>query len=126
MSTFFDIHFFDGRENALAVGLDGRIAVTEDGGKNWEFEANNVREYTDPFYAATVLPNGERWVVGSSGQVVTAKPGATFQRGDLGSAINAWLRRIRFYDAKHGWIIGGFGLIMNTDDGGATWIRRIG
>ncbi len=126
LPTFFDVHFSEDRQKAMAVGLDGRIAVTNDGGENWSFESNNVHEYTDPFYAATALPSGERWVVGSSGQVVRSKPGGTFEKGDLGSAINVWLRRVRFYDGKRGWIVGGFGLIMNTDDGGESWFRRIG
>jgi photosystem II stability/assembly factor-like uncharacterized protein len=53
--------------------------------------------------------------------------GEPFARGDLGSRVNNWMRRIRFLDGdKYGWLVGGFGLIMNTDDGGKTWYRRIG
>ncbi len=125
LPTLFDIEFADAKRG-IAVGLDGRIAVTEDGGEDWNFVPSNVEEYIDPFYAATILPNGRRWVVGASGQVVVADDGQSFSRGDLGSAVNSWIRRVRFADDNHGWIVGGFGLIMSTEDGGKTWYRRIG
>ncbi len=125
LPTLFDIEFRDANRG-IACGLDGRIAVTNDGGKDWNFVPSNVPEFVDPFYSAAILPNGTRWVVGASGQVVTAGPGQPFRRGDLGSAVYNWMRRIRFYDDNIGWLVGGFGLVMNTDDGGKTWYRRIG
>ncbi len=124
LPTFFDIDF-DG-DTGVVAGLDGRIAVSSDGGETWKFSPNNVDQYIDPMYSAEIQPNGIRWVVGSSGQVVTAGPTGAFARGSLGSAISSWLRRIVFLDDKHGWVVGGFGLIMNTDDGGKTWYRRFG
>jgi len=125
LPTFFDVEFAD-RNNGIVAGLDGRIAVTTDGGKDWNFVPNNVEDYIDPFYSATILPNGERWVVGASGQVVMSKPGGAFAQGDLGTSVNNWLRRVRFYDDKVGWIVGGFGFVMMTEDGGETWFRRFG
>ena len=126
LPTLFDVEFVSD-QHGIAAGLDGRIAETTDGGQNWDFRPNNVDDYVDPFYSATILPDGTRWVVGASGQVVKAGAGEPFARGDLGSRVNNWIRRVRFHDdGKHGWLVGGFGLIMNTDDGGKTWYRRIG
>ena len=125
LPTLFDIEFIND-QHGIAAGLDGRIAETTDGGQNWDFRPNNVGDYVDPFYSATILGDGTRWVVGASGQVVKRAEGEPFARGDLGSRVNNWIRRVRFYDDKHGWLVGGFGLIMNTDDGGKTWYRRIG
>jgi photosystem II stability/assembly factor-like uncharacterized protein len=125
LPTFFDVEFQDS-QHGIACGLDGRIATTEDGGTDWNFVQSNVAEYIDPFYSASILPNGVRWVVGSSGQAVMAQPGGKFAKGNLGSEIYSWLRRIRFLDDKTGWLVGGFGLVMSTDDGGKTWYRRIG
>jgi len=125
LPTLFDIEFANDK-HGIAVGLDGRIAETTDGGQDWNFQANNVADYIDPFYSATILGDGTRWVVGASGQVVKGGPGEQFARGDLGSKVNNWIRRVRFVDDQHGWLVGGFGLIMNTDDGGKTWYRRIG
>lgn len=125
LPTLFDIEFVD-EQHGIAAGLDGRIAQTSDGGKDWSFTSSHVEEFVDPFYSATILPDGTRWAVGASGQVVRADKGQDFSRGDLGSRVNNWIRRVRFKDDKHGWLVGGFGLIMSTDDGGKTWYRRIG
>jgi photosystem II stability/assembly factor-like uncharacterized protein len=125
LPTMFDVEFADAN-NGMIAGLDGRIAVTNDGGKDWNFVPSNVPEFIDPFYAGVILPNGKRWVVGASGQVVTADAGGEFRKGDLGSRVTTWMRRIRFHDSDHGWLVGGFGLIMYTDDGGETWYRRLG
>ena len=125
LPTFFDVEFRDS-QHGIACGLDGRIATTDDGGNDWNFVQSNVAEFIDPFYSATILPNGIKWVVGSSGQVVVAQPGGQFAKGNFGSEIYSWLRRIRFLDDKVGWVVGGFGLVMSTDDGGKTWYRRIG
>jgi photosystem II stability/assembly factor-like uncharacterized protein len=126
LPTMFDVEFYD-ENNGMIVGLDGRVAVTTDGGEDWNFVPHNVDDFVDPFYAATILSNGQRWAVGASGQVVHSAAGdSDFSRGDLGSRVTTWMRRIRFYDDKHGWIVGGFGLIMYTDDGGETWFRRLG
>jgi photosystem II stability/assembly factor-like uncharacterized protein len=126
LPTLFDIEFVTD-QHGIVAGLDGRIAETFDGGQNWDFLPNNVEDYVDPFYSATILSDGMRWVVGASGQAVKAATGEPFARADLGSRVNNWMRRVRFYkDDKHGWLVGGFGLIMNTEDGGKTWYRRIG
>jgi photosystem II stability/assembly factor-like uncharacterized protein len=125
LPTMFDVEFSD-ENNGTIVGLDGRLAVTTDGGEDWNFVPSNVPEFIDPFYASVILPNGNRWAVGASGQVVTSGPGGDFGKGDLGSRVTTWMRRIRFHDSEHGWIVGGFGLIMYTDDGGETWYRRLG
>lgn len=125
LPTFFDVEFSD-KNNGIVTGLDGRIAITTDGGKDWNFVPNNVEDYIDPFYAATILPNGTRWVVGASGQVVKSGPNGEFAKGDLGTKVNNWMRRVRFYDNNVGWIVGGFGFVMTTEDGGETWFRRFG
>lgn len=125
LPTLFDVEFVDD-QHGIAAGLDGRIAETKDGGKDWSFVKSNVEEFVDPFYSATILPDGTRWIVGASGQVVRGDATGPLARGDLGSRVNSWIRRIRFHGGTHGWLVGGFGLIMNTDDGGKTWYRRIG
>jgi photosystem II stability/assembly factor-like uncharacterized protein len=125
LPTFFDVEFSDA-DNGIVTGLDGRIAVTTDGGKDWNFVANNVDDYIDPFYATAILPNGTRWIVGASGQVVKSGADGVFAKGDLHTSVNNWMRRVRFYDDNVGWIVGGFGFVMMTEDGGETWFRRFG
>ncbi len=125
LPTFFDIDFRNPNDG-IAAGLDGRIARTSDGGETWAWVANNVEAYDAPFYAADLLPNGSVWVVGASGQVVSAAPGKDLGQGSFGTQVTNWIRDIEFYDDQNGWAVGGFGFIMNTSDGGKTWFRRIG
>jgi len=40
--------------------------------------------------------------------------------------VLSWLRDIDFYDANNGWIVGGYGLILRTTDGGESWIPSLG
>ena len=125
LPTFFDVEFSD-RNNGYVVGLEGRVAHTTDGGETWAWVEHGVAEYDAPFYASEILPNGDLWVVGAGGQVVSALDGNPLSQGTLGTAVNNWIRRITFHDDNNGWAVGGFGFIMNTNDGGATWFRRIG
>src|SRR4028118_10986 len=37
------------------------------------------------------------------------------------SGTLSWLHSVYFHDARHGWIAGSNGTLLNTTDGGATW-----
>ena len=125
LPTFFDVEFLN-RNVGYVVGLEARIALTTDGGETWAWAAHGVDEYKAPFYSASILPSGEVWVVGASGQLAHSPDGKNFGRGTLGTQVNNWIREVQFFDKDHGWVVGGFGFIMNTSDGGKTWFRRIG
>jgi photosystem II stability/assembly factor-like uncharacterized protein len=125
LPTFFDIEFLN-RDLGYVVGLDARVARTTDGGETWTWMPHNVEEYKAPFYSSEVKPDRSVWVVGASGQVVQSKDGTTFAKGGFGTQVNNWIRSVEFYDNDNGWVVGGFGFIMNTSDGGQTWFRRIG
>ena len=67
------------------------------------------------------------WAVGAAGEVVHLPAGQTeWTRADLGMQIYTWLRSVDFADAQHGWLVGGFGTILHTDDGGKTWRLCLG
>lgn len=125
LPTFFDVEFKDENEG-YAVGLEGRVAKTTDGGETWAWVEHNVEEYDAPFYALDILPNGNIWGVGGSGQAVSGSIDGGLSKGDLGTRVTNWIRDVEFYDDNVGWMVGGFGFIMNTNDGGKTWFRRIG
>jgi len=126
LPTLFDVEIGADGKSGVVVGLDGRVGRSTDGGTTWAFEPHGVKEYVDPFYSGTVLEDGTVWAVGSSGQVVKTDDEGVLAKGTFGTAINSWVRRIRFIDNENGWVVGGFGLIMNTTDGGKTWYRRMG
>ena len=60
--------------------------------------------------------------VGEEGVILRSSDGKQWTQSP--SPINNMLTRVRFFDDKHGWVLGYSGSIMQTDDGGATWKLR--
>jgi photosystem II stability/assembly factor-like uncharacterized protein len=128
LPTFFGVHFSDA-QNGLAAGLEGRIARTRDGGATWRFEEfdNEGIPLTDPLFRPLQFPDTTAWAVGAAGEVLRQSvPGAPWKRAQLGMELVSWLRAIEFHDANNGWIVGGYGMILHTTDGGKTWLPCLG
>lgn len=128
LPTLFGIYATDG-QRAMASGLEGHIARTTDGGVRWTFDKVDPGEIplVDPLYDLTELPDGTAWAVGAAGEVVRKGPtDPAWTRAKIGQDVLTWLRKIHFADDKHGWMVGGFGLIFRTTDGGKTWLPSQG
>jgi photosystem II stability/assembly factor-like uncharacterized protein len=125
--TFFGVNFVD-KMNGITAGLEGRVARTHDGGQTWKFEKIDVKiPLVDPLFAPFQFPDTTAWAVGAAGEVVRqTEPGAPWKGSSLGMEIFTWLRGIDFLDKDNGWIVGGYGLILHTTDGGTTWLPSIG
>ena len=124
--TFFGARFPSEREG-VAAGLDGKIARTTDSGASWKFDPMRL-EYpiADPLFQPFLAPDGSGWAVGAAGEVVRlSAPGQAWERYRLGMEVATWLRAMDWSDAENGWIVGGFGLILHTKDGGNTWVPAI-
>ncbi|MDE1543993.1 YCF48-related protein [Dechloromonas agitata] len=120
--------FFANAESGWAVGHDGVILGTKDGGLTWSrlFDGNaaneqivataerRVRELRERAGAAALQRELER----AEDALADAKAGARF-----GPAHP--LFGLYFKDARQGFAAGAFGQLFRTDDGGATW-RYIG
>ena len=127
LPTLFGLYAKSPQE-ALAAGLEGHIARTNDGGQRWSFEQIEV-EYpiVDPLLRVTELPDGSGWATGLAGEVVRREPGETaWRRAKLGQDVLTWLHGISFSDQQHGWLVGGYGLIYRTTDGGKSWLPSQG
>lgn len=125
LPTFFGV-FFANPHEGLAVGLEGKISHTTDGGKQWRFIAEEVSAFaTDPLYAPFLRSNGTGWIVGAAGRVLQLQNGQ-WKAVSLGIPVVTWLRAIDFFDETHGWIVGGYGTILRTTDGGRTWVPSAG
>lgn len=94
-----DVYFLD-NQKGLVVGDRGLILVTTDGGTTW-----GRLDITRP------APGG--------GQRGGGGPPPGFGRGGPAPLYN-----IYFVDANVGFIIGGRGTILKTEDGGKTWARK--
>ena len=94
-----DVYFMD-NQNGLVVGNGGLMLVTADGGKTWEKMEVDMR------------PPG-------AGQRPGGGPPPGFGRGGPAPFYN-----IYFVDENVGYITGGRGTILKTEDGGKTWARK--
>ena len=99
-----DVYFMD-NQNGLVVGDGGLMLVTSDGGKTWEKKEIDMRP-----------PGAEQRPGG--------RPGGG-PPGGFGGGGSAPLYNIYFVNENVGYITGGRGTILKTEDGGKTWARKM-
>lgn len=109
-----DVFFIDASAG-WAVGPDGTILATVDGGSTWRPQRSHGEWYlTDVEF--TDRDTG--WVLEESSVLATKDGGKTWMAHALPSGYYA--RGIDFIDRTTGWIVGD-GPILATLDGGETW-----
>ena len=121
-----DVCFVDDL-NGWAVGENGTIIHTNDGGASWDFQENGTS-----FRLRSVvfkdLQTG--WIVGGETHPIpgdyiilhTTDGGNNWTEQDSGST--ACLKSIFFIDSDKGWVVGENGTILHTDDGGMEWVSQ--
>jgi photosystem II stability/assembly factor-like uncharacterized protein len=119
LPTFYGIDCTNAQE-CTTVGLDGRIAATTDGGATWAFQKLDGN-FKEPLFTVQLFPDGSGWAAGVAGEVMRRENGQ-WKQADLGMRVFGWLREVGFADQNNGWLVGGFGTILKTRDGGKTWI----
>ncbi|POG10212.1 glycosyl hydrolase [Pseudomonas putida] len=102
-------------EDGWAVGNDGVILHSPDGGVNWavQLDGRQIGALVAAHYQALAKahPDDERWT----------QFAAEGQRLEEEGADKPFLG-VCFVDARHGYAVGVFNLILRTDDGGASWV----
>lgn len=127
LPTLFGVYARDA-QTAVAAGLEGHIARTSNG-IDWSYSQTDGGEFklVDPLYDIVLFQDGGGWAVGAAGQVVKHDPDSDiWRRAEIGQDVLTWLRAVDFSDPQHGWMVGGFGLIFRTTDGGTTWLPSQG
>jgi photosystem II stability/assembly factor-like uncharacterized protein len=119
LPTFFGVDCTSASD-CTAVGLDGKIASTKNGGETWAFD-DVGGNFSEPLLTVQVFPDGSGWAAGIAGEVMKRDRGE-WAPADLGMRVYSWIRQVGFADANNGWLVGGFGTILHTRDGGKTWI----
>src|SRR5207247_1709239 len=79
---------------------------------------------TDRFYDVQALTKDRAFVLGDGGKTWRARKvamEADIAGGESLAAADPILYDVKFVDATNGWIVGEFGKIMHTADGGETW-----
>jgi photosystem II stability/assembly factor-like uncharacterized protein len=132
-NTGTENHLFDisiaGERKGWAVGFMGTILNTTDGGKTWKSQRENV---DINFNAVHFVDSDFGWVVGEFGIILNTtdggdtwkqqKPYTLFKNEDDPWAdVILALYGVKFIDRKRGWVVGMEGVLLSTEDGGATW-----
>ena len=112
-------------QHAAATGLEAHISATDNGGEKWSYQKVDGGDVklVDPLFDGVQFPDGSGWAVGAGGQVVRTTAGTdTWTRANIGQEVATWLRGVSFSDPQYGWLVGGYGLIYHTEDGGKSWL----
>ena len=109
----------DGR-HAWAVGSNGTILATADGGASWAPRTSNI---TEDLGSVGFVDAQHGWAVGLNGTILaTADGGASWGPQTFNTTED--LYSVAFVDAQRGWAVGLNGTILATADGGASWQRQ--
>jgi photosystem II stability/assembly factor-like uncharacterized protein len=121
------VQFIDG-QNGWAVGHDGVVLHSNDGGRSWikQLDGNAINplllkaaeaEVARAEQAADGAPDDER--------LATALDNARFALDDAQAATASGPARpllgLWFRNASEGWVVGAYGALLKTTDGGAHW-----
>ena len=123
-------------KRAWIAGKEGTVYSTADGGDTWTL----LKTGSTRHIFAIAFPNAERGhAVGDFGTMVhtedggktwttsrvpesVALPESALDTGVEPGDVN--LYGIAFADADHAWIVGEFGIVMASEDGGRTWHQQ--
>ncbi len=105
---------------ALAVGANGTVIKTTNGGLSWQVEAN-VAGVTGQLLATQFVSGSTGWAVGEQGTVLqTSDAGETWLLQEISTGND--LYAVHFVSPDTGWVAGLNGVIFGTTDGGSDWI----
>ncbi|MBD3383476.1 T9SS type A sorting domain-containing protein [candidate division KSB1 bacterium] len=104
---------------AFAVGTQGTIIRTDDGGLNWTMQFTDV---TKEFFGVHFFNNTTGTVVGEDGIIMrTTNGGQNWIQQESGVSVH--LRSVYFETADIGIVVGDSGTVLKTGNGGNSWNR---
>jgi len=127
--ALYSVRFPDAQHGWI-VGQDGLIMHSDDGGKTWTKQISGATVY---LFSIDFTDAKRGWAVGDKATAVrTEDGGKTWSLVKIGSdqklsadeallAQEPVLYGVKFIDPQVGWIVGEFGNIWHTTDGGASW-----
>ncbi len=103
-------------QTLLAVGTEGMILSSSDGGETWHYEAPTP----DQDLHDLTLFSDKAWTVGDGGIVLGSGDGGASWKL-LASGLASSLKGVHFTDSLNGWTVGDGGAIFYSNDGGQNW-----
>ncbi|MFZ3326179.1 MAG: YCF48-related protein, partial [Methylocella sp.] len=110
------VHFADAQAG-WAVGEEGTILATRDGGASWKAQQSGTG---NRLYGVHFADAQTGWAVGEGGTILATRDGGASWKAQQSGTGN-FLTGVHFADAQTGWAVGDGGTILATRDGGASW-----
>ena len=122
-------------ENGWISGQEGLILHTTDGGKTWQRQKSGTSVY---LFSLSFIDRNRGWAIGDKSILLqTTDGGANWSLHKITTAAqkevsaeeaiasaDPVLYDVQFLDANNGWVVGEFGKIYHTTDGGQTWSEQ--
>jgi photosystem II stability/assembly factor-like uncharacterized protein len=125
---------FADNQHGLVVGSGGTILVTSDGGTSWRAQVSGTKDQLLGVYALSLT---QAYVVGAFGTLLsTTDGGQSWIRPKLpwdrlierivkeSGYMEPNLNAVYFSSPEIGWVVGEFGLVLHTRNGGKSWISQ--
>lgn len=110
-----DISFYD-TLNAVAVGYEALVMITEDAGNTWEILSSSIAQDLEKVHTED---STHCWAIGGSTDILFSNDGGiSWQTQYIASQ---YIHSIYFSDTLHGWAGSFNGKLYRTVDGGDTW-----
>ena len=81
--------------------------------------------YPDRILLETVTMAGPRLVAGGEHGVIIVSDDDGAHWRQVATPVDVTIDQIRFADARTGWAVGEFGVVLKTQDGGMTWTKQL-
>jgi photosystem II stability/assembly factor-like uncharacterized protein len=120
--TLMSVYFTDNL-TGYAVGVNGLIQKTIDGGGGWSSWTNLTSGTTNQLWSVYFPDDVIGYVAGVSGTILKTMDGVTWASQISGTTVD--LYSIYFTDVNTGYAVGDNGTILKTSDGGTTWTPQI-
>lgn len=117
--SLLSVHF-ESENLGWAVGDDGIILKTSDGGYNWSNQNSGTYDY---LREVEFISSNTGWIIGISGTILKTTNGGSNWFSQQGT-ITSSLESASFVDANSGWILGYYGKIFHTSNGGNDWLQQ--
>jgi photosystem II stability/assembly factor-like uncharacterized protein len=125
---------FAGHEHGFIAGSGGTLLATNDGGATWQAQNSGTKDQLLGIHAASPV---RVFAVGAFGTALsTSDGGRSWNKHELkwdtlieriikeSGYVEPNLNAVYFSSPEIGWIVGEFGLVLHTKDGGQTWVSQ--
>jgi photosystem II stability/assembly factor-like uncharacterized protein len=115
-AAILSVYFADA-QRGWAVGEQGTVLVSTDGGFSWHRQISGTQGYLLSVYFADAQRG---WIVGYPGTILATTDGGSSWHPQI-SGTQEYLLSVYFADGQRGWTAGNQGTILATTDGGSSW-----